>query len=73
MAIPGLPLHVNKQANAGLQRIKGHIMYMHESQRTLCIMDNCFLKVQNKQSKLDLVIVNLYVHIFTPILSTFGC
>ena len=29
-----------------------------------------FLKVQNKQSKLDVVLVNLYVHILAPILST---
>ena len=43
-------------------------MHMHEDQRTLYVSCS-FLKVQNKQSKLDVVMVNSHVHILPPILS----
>ena len=35
------------------------------STRELYVSCSSFLKVQNKQSKLDVVLVNLYVHSFT--------
>ena len=61
---------VNKQANAGLQRIKGHIAYMKPDNFMFHVKPFLGLQNRDKQSKLD--VGNLKHAIFINITFTFG-